>query len=158
VSVDVTVEQRIARDRDEVAAFAMDPANDRRWIGALTQVTKLTDGPVGPGTRVERVASFLGREMRYVNEIVDYEPPQRLAMRSVQAPFPMTVDYEFDRVSNGETLARIRTTGDTGRFYALAGPLLSMMVRRGVRRDLAALKRIMEAGGDTKPVASTVAS
>jgi hypothetical protein len=146
VNVEVTVEQRIARDCDEVAAFAMDPANDRRWIGALQSVTKLTDGPVGPGTRVERVAAFLGRRMRYVNEIDQYEPPRRLAMHSVEAPFPMTVTYEFDRTPNGETLARIRTAGDTGRYYALAGPLLSAMVRRGVRRDLAALKRMMEEG------------
>jgi hypothetical protein len=147
MGVDVTVEQRIARERREVAAFAMDPANDRRWIGALKSVRTLGDGAVEEGTRVERVASFLGRDMRYVNEIVAYEPPQRLAMRSVEAPFPMTVDYEFDAPAPGETVARIHTTGDAGRFYALAGPLLAAMVRRGVSRDLANLKELMESEG-----------
>ena len=56
---DVTVEQRIDAEPARVAAYAMDPANDASWIGALTEVNVLTDGPVGTGTRVERVASFL---------------------------------------------------------------------------------------------------
>jgi uncharacterized protein YndB with AHSA1/START domain len=144
MSVDVTVETRIARPRPDVAAFAMDPANDARWIGALTSVRKLTDGPVGPGTQVERVASFLGRRIEYVNEVTELEPGRRLAMRSVRAPFPMTVTYEFDDAPEG-TLARIRAGGETGRFYALAGPLLSTMVKRGIRRDLSNLRSLLEA-------------
>lgn len=143
MSVDVTVERRIARPPGDVAAFAMDPTNDTRWIGALTSVRQLTDGPVGPGTRVERVAAFLGRRMRYVNEIDALEPGRRLSMHSVEAPFPLTVVYEFDPADGG-TLARIRTTGDAGRYYRLAGPLLSAMVKRGVSRDLKALQRELE--------------
>ena len=144
MSVDVTVEQAIAAPREQVAAFAMDPANDRRWIGALTEVNVLTEGAVGPGTQVERIASFLGRRMVYVNEIVDYDPPRRLHMKSVKAPFPMTVAYEFDDAGEGRALARIRTTGDGSGFYALAAPALSAMVRRGVARDLAKLREVME--------------
>jgi len=144
MSVDVTVETRIARHRDEVARFAMDPANDTRWILALDSVRRLTDGDVDTGTRVERVASFLGKRIEYVNEVVEFAPPERLVMRSVKAPFPMTVTYEFFE-EGGTTVARIRTTGETGGFYAVAGPLLSQAVKRGVKRDLEALKRIMEA-------------
>jgi Polyketide cyclase / dehydrase and lipid transport len=144
MSVDVTVEQRIARDRETVARFAMDPANDTRWIGALRSVRVLTDGPVGPGTQVERVAGFLGRRIEYVNEITALEPGRRLAMRSVRAPFPMAVEYAFEDAGDGATLARICAGGDTGRYYALAGPMLSLMVRRGIARDLKALKRALD--------------
>jgi hypothetical protein len=142
--VNCVVEERIARPPEEVAGFAMDPANDLRWIKALSGVRKLTDGPVGPGTRVERVASFLGRRIEYVNEITALEPGRRLEMRSVKAPFPMQVVYEFEPDVDG-TLARIRASGDAGRFYALAGPLLGHMVKRGISRDLAALKEELEA-------------
>lgn len=143
MAVDVRVEQRIARPRAAVAAFAMDPANDPRWIGALSEVATLTDGPLGPGTRVRRVAGFLGRRIEYVNEITELEPGRRLAMRSVQAPFPLRVTYEFEDAPGG-TLARIRTGGEPGRYYALAGPLLGTMVRLGVRRDLRKLKAVLE--------------
>jgi hypothetical protein len=144
MSVDVTVEQPIARDRETVASFAMDPANDLRWIGALSSARVLSPGPVGAGTRVERVARFLGRRIEYVNEITAYEPGRGLKMRSVRAPFPMTVEYDFEDAGDGATLARIRAGGETGRYYALAGPLLSFMVRRGIARDLRALKRAVD--------------
>jgi hypothetical protein len=144
MAVDVTVEQPIARPREEVAGFAMDPRNDRRWIGALSEVRTLTDGPVRRGTQVQRVARFLGRRIEYVNEITELEPGRRLAMRSVKAPFPLRVTYEFEDAPGGGSLARIRTGGETGRYYALAGPLLSAMVKRGVARDLRALKQALE--------------
>jgi hypothetical protein len=97
------------------------------------------------GTQVERVASFLGRRIEYVNEIVALEPGRRLAMRSVKAPFPMEVTYELEDAGDG-TLMRIRAAGDAGGFYRIAGPLLGKAVRRGIARDLAELKRVMEDG------------
>jgi hypothetical protein len=149
--VDVAVEQHIRRSRDDVARFAMDPANDARWILALDSVRVLGDGPVGAGTRVERVASFLGRRIEYVNEIDSYDPPTRLAMHSIKAPFPMTVVYEFETSGAHQTLARIRAGGDAKGFYNLAGPLLSAMVKRGIARDLEQLRKLMEADGPPPP-------
>ena len=79
MSTEVQVETTIRRPRDEVARYAMDPANDRSWIGALTDVEVLTDGPFGAGTQVRRVAQFLGKRIEYVNEVVEHAPPERLA-------------------------------------------------------------------------------
>ena len=145
MSVDVTVEREIARERPAVAGFVMDPANDTRWIKALDSVRTLGDGPVGPGTRVERIASFLGRRIEYVNEIVELVPGERLVMRSVKAPFPMEVRYELDEAGDG-TRMRIRVTGDASGFYRVAGPLLGAAVRRGIERDLDELKKVLEPG------------
>jgi hypothetical protein len=140
---DVQVETIIRRPPEEVAGYAMNPENDRSWIGALTEVNVLTEGPIGEGTRVERVAQFLGKRIEYVNEIVEYAPPARLRMKSVKAPFPMTVDYEFAETNDG-TLVRISTGGNASGFYKLAGPLLDRAVRKGVARDLKRLKAILE--------------
>ena len=145
MSVDVTVEREIARERPAVAGFVMDPANDTRWIKALDSVRTLGDGPVGPGIRVERIASFLGRRIEYVNEIVELVPGERLVMRSVKAPFPMEVRYELDEAGDG-TRMRIRATGDASGFYRVAGPLLGAAVRRGIERDLDELKKVLEGG------------
>ena len=130
----------------------MDPVNDTRWILALDSSRVLPgtspdaggEGAVAVGTRVERIAGFLGRRIEYVNEIEEYDPPRRLAMRSVKAPFPMTVVYEFEDAGQGATLVRIRAGGDATGFYSVAGPLLNQMVRRGIKRDLEALKDLME--------------
>jgi Polyketide cyclase / dehydrase and lipid transport len=75
--------------------------------------------------------------------VIELDPGRRLAMRSVQAPFPMTVAYEFSDDGAG-TLVRIRTEGDASGFYRLAGPLLARAVRKGVAGDLLALKARLE--------------
>ena len=68
MKTDVQVETEIARPRAEVAAYVTDWRNDQTWIRALSDVRLVTDGPVGVGSQVERVASFLGKRIEYVNE------------------------------------------------------------------------------------------
>src|SRR3990172_10188568 len=79
-----------------VAGYATEPGNDTSWIGGIKQVRVVTEGPVGVGTRVERVAYFMGRRIEYVLEVVGMETGRRLEMASVKAPFPMRVTYEFE--------------------------------------------------------------
>jgi uncharacterized membrane protein len=142
VSTDVSVERRIERPREEVAAYAVDWRNDTEWIGALNEVKLVQDEPL----QVARVAGFLGKRIQYVNEVVEHEPGRRLVMRSVKAPFPMTVTYEFEDGADGGSVMRIRTQGDASGFYRVAGPLLARSVKRGLERDLATLKERLEAG------------
>jgi uncharacterized membrane protein len=136
---DVTVEIHVDRPREEVARYAMDWRNDTEWIGALTEVALVREEPL----QVRRVAAFLGKRIEYVNEVVQLQAGRLLAMRSVKAPFPMTVVYEFEDAGEG-TLMRIRTGGDATGFYRVAGPLLARAVKRGVQGDLARLKRKLE--------------
>ncbi|HXG35823.1 MAG TPA: SRPBCC family protein [Dehalococcoidia bacterium] len=142
--MEATAEIIINRPLAEVAAFVMDPANDLSWIGGVKEVQILTSLPLQAGTRVRRVAAFLGRRIEYVNEVVSYDPPRRLEMRSVQGPFPMTVVYELKEAESGTRL-HIRAAGDATGFFKLAGPLLSNAVRRSVNRDLRTLKERLEA-------------
>ena len=142
MSTDVAVERRIERPRQEVAAYASDWRNDEEWIGALDEVRLVQEEPL----QVARVAGFLGKRIEYVNEVVEHEPGRRLVMRSVKAPFPMTVTYEFEDAGNGGSVMRIRTQGDASGFYRVAGPLLARAVKRGLERDLATLKERLEGG------------
>lgn len=144
MSTDVQVETVVARPRDEVARYTMDWRNDPTWLGAISEVRQVTDGPFGIGSQVARAATFLGRRIEYVNEVVVHEPGARLVMRSVKGPFPMTVTYEFEAVGGG-TRVRVRTQGDASGFYRMAGPMLSRAVRRAVSGDLRRLKETIEA-------------
>jgi uncharacterized membrane protein len=143
VTIDVTAQVEIARPRPEVAAYMTDPANDPAWIGGVREVRLVTPPPVAVGSRVARVASFLGRRVEYVNEIVELDPGRVLDMRSVKAPFPMRVTYSFDD-GGGATIVRNRVRGDPGGFFALFGPLLAPLVRRSVQGDLERLRAVLE--------------
>ena len=143
--IDVTAEATIERPRSAVVAFVSDPANDTQWIAGIKEAHVVTEGPVGVGSRVARVASFLGRRIEYVNE-VDRLDESVLEMHSVKGPFPMHITYTFDEDSAG-TIARIRVQGDATGFFRLAAPLLAAQVRRSIRRDVNNLKRVLEAQG-----------
>ena len=144
MAIDVRAVIDVARPREQVAAYLRDPGNDSSWIGGLRSARLVTDPPVGVGSRVERVASFLGRRVEYVNEITELTGT-RLAMRSVRSAFPMRVTYGFEDAGQA-TEVSVRVEGDASRAYRLADPIMATLVRRSVRRDLRTLKRVLENG------------
>ena len=143
MTLDVTATETIATDPDRVFDYATDPAHDPVWIGGISQAELLGEPPVGKGSSVRRVASFMGRRIEYVLEVAELEPGARLAMRSVRSPFPMAVTYTFEPASDGTRMS-IRVEGEPGGLYRLAGPFLPGMVRRSVVGDLRRLKAILE--------------
>jgi uncharacterized membrane protein len=144
MAVDVSATGTIQRPCDKVAAYLRDPANDTEWIGGIRSARLLTPGPVAVGSQVQRVATFLGRRVQYVNEITELTT-DRLAMRSVRSPFPMRVTYGHRNAGGAATEVSVRVEGDAGRFYALVAPLLGLAVRRSITRDLRNLKQVLEA-------------
>jgi hypothetical protein len=136
MSVDITARVRVDREPAAVAAYMSDPANDAEWIGGLREAEILGDGPVAAGSRVRRVAYFLGRRVEYVNEILAIDDTQ-LDMRSVKAPFPMHITYRFEPAPEGGTTVSNHVRGGGLRVFA---PL----VRRNVQRDLERLRDVLE--------------
>lgn len=143
MALDETAEIRISRPADAVAAYMFDPANDAAWISGISEAAAVGELPVGVGSRVRRRASFLGRRIDYVMEIVGLDPGRRLVMHAVEAPMPMDVTYEVDP-AGVESVARVRVEGDAGGLYRLAGPLVSAQVGRSIDGDVRRLKRILE--------------
>jgi uncharacterized membrane protein len=146
MALDITVSKRIRAPRAKVAAYVTDNRNDPEWIGGITESELLGSGPLGFGSDVRRKASFLGRKIVYVNRVVDLDPERRLAMRSVQAPFPMAVSYSFEDTDGADagTTISVRVEGQPEGMYKVAGPLLARQVRRSVANDLRMLKKLME--------------
>jgi len=105
-----------------------------------------TPPPLAVGSRVARVAHFLGRRVEYVNEVTELDPDRVLDMRSVRAPFPMRVTYSFEPDGGGATVVRNRVRGAPGGFFALFGPMLAPMVKRSVQKDLERLRDVLERG------------
>jgi carbon monoxide dehydrogenase subunit G len=143
MALDETAEIEIRRDPRDVAAYMFDPAHDPDWISGISEAAPLGEGPIDLGARVRRRASFLGRRIDYVMEVVDHEPHRRLVMHAVEAPMPMDVTYEVEPHPAGSR-ARVRVQGDAGVLYRIAGPLMGRQVRRSITDDVVALKRILE--------------
>ena len=144
-AIDVTASTTIAAPRDEVARYVMDHRNDPIWIGGISESELMGERPLVEGSRVRRVASFMGKRIEYVNEVVLLEPGTTLEMRSVKSPFPMVVTYAFEE-GEGGTRTSVRVQGDPSALYRLAGSLMSRKVRKNVQADLDRLKAILEEG------------
>ncbi len=143
MAIDVSAETDIERPRGEVAAFAMDAGTDPIWISGVIEAKLLTEPPLARGAQVSRVATFLGRRIEYVNEVVEYDPQACMVMRSIKGPFPMTLTYTFEDAPGG-TRARIRVQGEASGFFKLAAPVLSRAVKRSITNDLETLKDRLE--------------
>jgi carbon monoxide dehydrogenase subunit G len=141
--LDETAEITIRRSPQEVAAYMFDPAHDPNWIGGISEAERLDGGPIAAGSRVRRRASFMGRRIDYVMEIVTFEPDRRLVMHAIQAPMPMDVTYEVEP-SGSDARARVRVQGHAGNIYRIASPLIGVQVRRSITSDVERLKRILE--------------
>jgi hypothetical protein len=144
VAVDVSVHTVIRRPPEDVAAYASDPTNAPEWYANIREVDWQTDPPLAVGTRAAFVARFLGREMRYTYEVVEYDTSS-LVMRTAEGPFPMETSYRYEATPEGHTRMTLRNRGNPSGFARLVSPFLQMAMRRANRKDLEALKQRLEA-------------
>jgi uncharacterized membrane protein len=145
VPVDVLTEIVINRPCAEVAAYAGDPSHAPSWYTNIKSVTWETPPPVHLGSRIAFVAQFLGRRLAYTYEIVDLIPGERLVMRTAQGPFPMETTYTWQSLENARTRMTLRNRGEPVGFSKIAAPVMSVAMNRANAKDLAALKRLLEA-------------
>ena len=142
--VDVLSEIVIDRPVGVVADFAGDPTNAPRWYRNIESVTWLTDPPLRTGSALSFVAHFLGRRLAYTYEVVEYQPGERLVMRTAEGPFPMETSYAWTQLSDGRTQMTLRNRGKPSGFAGVSAPLMAAAMRRANRKDLQALRRLLE--------------
>jgi hypothetical protein len=141
--VDVVNNVVINRPVNDVSEYAADPDNAPLWYENIKSIEWKTPRPVQVGSRVDFVARFLGRRLAYTYEFVEFVPGRRLTMRTPGPPFPMETTYTWEN-ENGATRMTLRNRGTPSGFSAWLAPLMSLMVGRANRKDLALLKRRLE--------------
>jgi uncharacterized protein YndB with AHSA1/START domain len=146
ILVDIQCERTIPRPRSEVAAYAADPDNTTTWYSNIKAVEWETPRPLGVGSRLSFIATFLGRRLSYTYEIRELVPGERLVMSTAQGPFPMETTYTWEDAGDGATRMTLRNRGTPSGFSRFAAPFMALAMRRANRKDLANLKRIIEDG------------
>lgn len=142
--VDVQTDIVINRPREDVARYAGDPDHAPHWYKNIQSVEWKAPRPMVVGSQVAFVAYFLGRRMEYTYEVVELTPGENLIMRTAEGPFPMETSYTWETTSESKTRMTLRNRGRPAGFSALMTPLMSFMMRRANRKDLALLKKILE--------------
>ena len=148
--VDVTSHIEINVPLREVASYACDPDNVPRWYANIRSVTWKTPKSLQVGSQITFVAKFLGKELIYTYEIVEFSN-HRFVMKTADSPFPMETTYTFNVKNADITLMSISNKGNPSGFYQLFEPFMSFMMKRANKKDLKMVKFILEKNIERKP-------
>lgn len=144
MKVDVQTTITMSRPLADVADYATEPKNAPTWYANIDSANWQTEPPLRVGSSFEFVAKFLGRTLRYSYEVVEFEPHKRLVMRTKQGPFPMQTTYSWETLTTNSTHMTVRNTGEPSGFAKIFMPFMAPAMRRANRKDLAALKGVLE--------------
>ncbi len=142
----LTVTKIIERPIDDVFRYVTDVDRIPEWIGVAVSREKLTDGPLGQGTRIRAVDRFMGRRMEFDEEIVSFEPPDRWALR-MSGAMQGEVRGRLYEVGGATSLTVDLDMQPSGFAQRVLSPLLRIAAWRAMEGDLARLKARLEGGG-----------
>lgn len=142
--VDVTTEIIIYRPVALVADYAANPDNAPEWYVNIKSVEWKTQKPLTIGSKIRFAASFLGRNLSYIYEVVEFIPCRKFVMRTAEGPFPMETTYAWEALSADGTHMILRNRGNPNGFYKLFAPFMAAAMRRANQKDLQKLKRVLE--------------
>jgi hypothetical protein len=141
--IDVVNSIVINRPVADVSQYAANPDNAPLWYVNIKSVEWKTPRPVQVGSQIAFVAQFLRRRLAYTYEVIEFVSGRHLTMRTPGPPFLMETTYTWEQV-NGGTRMTLRNRGTPSGFSAWLAPLMSLMIGRANRKDLALLKRRLE--------------
>ena len=137
----------IARPAEVVFGYCSDHTNEIEWNPAMRRVAKITDGPVGAGTRYEM--EFLpGRPM--VAECVRFDPPTCWAVAASGSGMRSWFSGRVTPVPAGARL-EFRMEIEPHGMLRAALPLLRRRMPRDLARDIALIKTRLEDPAEPRP-------
>jgi carbon monoxide dehydrogenase subunit G len=139
----IRIEFALAIDRspEDVFEFLSDIGRLPEW--QTSAIEAHSDGPLEQGSRVTEKRRLLGREVDSELEVIAYEPPTRLTLRSLGGPVNFTVDHELAAKGGGTQLTFVAEAQPRGALR-LAEPVLARTAEQQFRQDFDRLKELLE--------------
>ncbi|MCA9968779.1 MAG: SRPBCC family protein [Anaerolineales bacterium] len=124
--------------------FMTDPANAPRVIDSVQRTEKLTDGPLGAGTRLRETRIVNGQEAQTELLIEAYQPPHTYVVSAEQSGITVTYRYAL-RPENDGTRVQLHADVSSGGLKKLMLPLVAAVMKREDGDHLRKLKTAVEA-------------
>lgn len=144
--IEVTAFVTIERSGADVFAFLADMANNPQWQKGMRACTWTSEPPLRLGSTYDQEASLLGRKIVSSFEVVEFEPGERIRIRTTGGTMPIDVTRSVEESGDGSCTVSAIVRGDASKVFRMADPLMRRMVERSVRADYARLKRLLEHG------------
>lgn len=133
----------INRSAEEIGEWLDNVDNWAVWQSALIDAEKTSEGPMGVGSTFRGTSHFLGRQIGWTSEYLEYTP---MSSRLKILAGPITIDQTMTfKPVEGGTKVTLVGEGESGGFFRLAEPLVARMYARDMQANLERLKDILEA-------------
>ncbi|HSL30071.1 MAG TPA: SRPBCC family protein [Anaerolineales bacterium] len=135
--------ERIARPPKEVFDFITASDNAPRVAPSVKSMVKLTEGPVGAGTRYRETRLMNGKEAHAELEVVAYEPGRTYAVRNLTEGIETVYRYTFHPEAGG-TRVDLVCELKAGGLKKLMLPMVASILKREDGDHLQRLKQALE--------------
>ena len=128
---------------DRVFAFMTDSANAPRISSSVKEQVKLTDGPLGVGTRLRETRLMQGKEAQAELEVFAYKPPESFGVSNEQEGFKVTYQYTLTPDKDGTRIDLECTVKGSGAKKLMEG-MVAGILKKEDGEHLRQLKSAME--------------
>jgi len=136
----------IDRAVEDVFDFVADERNEPTYNPAMVDVQKLTEGPVGPGTRYAATVISRGRPVEMLIETTSYVRPTALSSTTSMAWAHICGTLTFEPVGGRTRMAWDWDVVPVG-VARLLGPVVGLVGRRQEAAIWTQLKQVLERSG-----------
>jgi|SRR5579872_3270394 len=142
----------IERSIEDVFDFVADERNEPRYNPQMTLAEKVTEGPIGVGTKFHSVVTGAGGADMTI-EFTEFDRPRRLAETIRMSSMNINGLLTFEPVASGTRMSWLWDLQPRG-VYKVLGPVIRRVGERQELRVWSQLKKVMEA---VPPATSAVA-
>jgi uncharacterized protein YndB with AHSA1/START domain len=140
VKASVVVNQPI----EKVFEFVTTPENDTKWYVGLESWDHTPDEPAGVGSTSQSKIRFLGIPFDVTWEVIGYEPPKKIKVKTIEGPVSVEAKYTFEAVGEGQTKVTVQGEADLVGVFDLAEPLVERIAQRHWENSFENLKDVLE--------------
>lgn len=140
----------IRRPAKDVFEFVADGRNASKWNSAVVEAKKVSEGPIGLGTKFWMARELPGGRFENDFEIIEYEPDTKLTVKITSGATPFVYHYRFEQVGK-DTMFSVTAEGEKKGLEVLGvrariAPevLLANLIKKGVEDNFKTLKELLE--------------
>lgn len=133
----------VERHPQDVFEFIQNLDNNPYWRDPHSLTEIVTPEIKGVGAQLKTIDKFLGRQIESLVEITCWEPPHRLAQRTINGPVPFEHRIELYSHKQGTNLT-ISGQAEFSKLFSLAGPVIRSLLLKRLNQDLGRLKSTLE--------------
>lgn len=141
ISGEVTIDAPV----EEVFDLVADERNEPRYNPRIVHAEKLSEGPIGRGSRFVAQPKGMGSKGKMTLEVVEYERPHRLHSIIRSSYMEVEGTLTFGEADGGTRLRWVWDMGLVGPMK-LMSPVLALIGPRWERRNWEGLKQYIESG------------